>query len=99
MSRKKKKAKSSPTKNIRNCPEGQGFVFMMPDGGEVGRAKNIVEFIRQVKCVPIESLLYHTARKHFVPWLELIGEKTVAKRVSEVSGNGDKIRLEIIRCV
>lgn len=99
MSKVKKNDKSSPTKSIKNCPPGQEFVFVTPRGKEVGRAKNIIEFIRQVKSVPLESILYHANGNHFSSWLDVIGEKTVAKRVSSIKGNDEKVRLDIIRCI
>ncbi len=89
----------TPAKKIRDCAPGQEFVFSMPDGRQVGKAKNIVEFIRQVKSAPIESVLYHANGNHFALWLNMIGEKAVAERVSKIRGNGQDIRLEIIRCV
>ncbi len=98
MSKKKKKAKA-PTKSIKNCPPGQEFVFIMPDGREVGKAKNVVEFIRMIKSAPIESILYHTNGKHFSGWLEIIGEKMVAKRINNIKGKDEKVRLDIIRCI
>jgi hypothetical protein len=95
----KPSAGKNPTKRIVDCLPGQEFVFVTPDGKIVGKAKNIIEFIRQVKTVPIESVLYHANGNHFAPWLGIIGEKAVAKRVSEIRGNGPEIRLQLIRCI
>lgn len=89
----------TPARRIVDAPPGGEFKFMTPDGREVGKAKNIIEFIRQVKSVPIESVLYHANGNHFSPWLQSIGEKDVATRVSKVRGNGQDVRLQIIRCI
>jgi hypothetical protein len=89
----------APAKKIMDCPLGQEFVFTTPDGKQVGKAKNIVEFIRQVKTAPIESILYHTNGNHFSGWLALIGERAAAEKISKLKGNGSDIRLQIIRCV
>ncbi len=45
------------------------FVFRLPNGQEVGRAKNIAEFQRVIKKVPLESILYHGAKNDFSRWL------------------------------
>lgn len=86
-------------KRITDCPPGKEFVFSTPDGKTAGKAKNIIEFIGQVKSAPIESILYHANGNHFAPWLEMIGEKDVSARVSKVRGSGQEVRLLLIRCV
>ena len=92
-------AASASAKKIRDCPPGKEFVFVTPDGRQVGRAKNIIEFIRQVKTAPIESVLFHANGNHFALWLEHIGEKAAAAKISKIRGNGQDIRLQIIKCV
>ncbi len=89
----------APAKKINDCPPGQEFVFATPDGRHVGKAKNIVEFIRMVKTAPLESVIYHTNGNHFAPWLQMIGEKSAADKISKLRGNGQDIRLQIIRSV
>ena len=86
-------------KRIIDCPPGKEFVFSTPDGKIAGKAKNIIEFIGQVKSAPIASILYHANGNHFAPWLEMINEKEVAARVSKVRGKGQEVRLLLIRCV
>ncbi|MFH1470437.1 MAG: hypothetical protein ABIF01_01705 [Candidatus Micrarchaeota archaeon] len=90
---------STSAKKIVDCMPGQEFVFTTPDGRAVGKAKNIVEFIRVVKNAPIESVMFHVKGNHFAPWLELIGEKSAAGKISKLNGNGQDVRLQIIRSV
>jgi len=45
------------------------FVFRLPDGTEVGRARNVYEMEQQMKTVPIESVGHHAARHDFSVWL------------------------------
>jgi hypothetical protein len=96
---KQVKADSGSPKKIMDCAPGQEFVFSTPDGRQFGKAKNIIEFIRQVKAIPIESVTYHANGNHFAPWLAMLGEKAAAERISKIRGNGQDIRLQIIRSV
>nr|MBF0222036.1 phosphoenolpyruvate synthase/pyruvate phosphate dikinase [Desulfobulbaceae bacterium] len=45
------------------------FVFRLPDGQEVGRAKNFKEFESAVCTIPEISFLYHAKRQHFSNWV------------------------------
>jgi hypothetical protein len=104
MSRQKNEEGSSSGKDvagkkIRDCIPGHEFVFVTPNGKQVGKAKNIIEFIRQVKSVPLQSVLYHANGKHFTLWLEAIGEKAAAGRISRIRGNDENVRLQIIKSV
>jgi CheY-like chemotaxis protein len=46
------------------------FIFRMPDGSEVHRARNIRELRDRIKYIPNESLIYHTLHNHFSHWLK-----------------------------
>ncbi|HDP95842.1 MAG TPA: response regulator [Candidatus Aminicenantes bacterium] len=64
------------------------FVFRMPDGREVGRAHNMLEFAKLVQMVPDECLEYHAERNHISIWLrartEFEGAEALRpKRVSD----------------
>ncbi len=54
------------------------FVFLTPDGKEVGRASDIKEFVETVQYVPLESLRYHASRNDFSTWLMARGEISLA---------------------
>ena len=45
------------------------FVFRMPDGREVGRARDMFDLERLIAAVPDESLYYHSSHNHFGTWL------------------------------
>jgi CheY-like chemotaxis protein len=45
------------------------FVFRLPDGGEVDRARTIRELRTKMKDIPDECLRYHASRDHFSNWL------------------------------
>ncbi|MDH7515396.1 MAG: DUF5752 family protein [Bacteroidota bacterium] len=45
------------------------FIFRLPDGTEVDRARNIRELRWKLAEIPDESLLYHASNNHFSNWL------------------------------
>ncbi len=55
------------------------FIFRLPDGREITRARNMSEFVQKLNEIPIESLLYHAEHNHFSAWLMARGEIHVAK--------------------
>lgn len=46
------------------------FVFMTPDGREVGRATDLKTLEEQIFKIPDESFTYHAERNHFSNWLK-----------------------------
>jgi len=83
-------------KMVRNAPQGREFVFKTPEGREVGRARNLMEFVSLIKQVPLTSVLYHANGGHFASWLEFIGEKNAAGKVRMIKGNTEQVRADII---
>jgi CheY-like chemotaxis protein len=55
------------------------FRFYMPDGTQIGMARNMEEFIAVLHELPPESLAYHAERNHFSAWLMARGEIQMAK--------------------
>lgn len=49
-------------------PPGKEFVFRRPDGGFLGAASSMKEFIKLLKEVPEESVIYHLGRGDFQAW-------------------------------
>ncbi|MBN1447863.1 MAG: response regulator [Bacteroidetes bacterium] len=45
------------------------FVFRMPDGTEVDRARTIRQLRKKLQMIPDECLRYHASRDHFSNWL------------------------------
>lgn len=46
------------------------FVFRLPDGRQVGRARDMRELLTRLAEVPDESLVFHAGRNHFSAWLK-----------------------------
>ena len=57
------------------------FVFRMPDGREVGRARDMNELEHALAEVPAESVAYHSARNHFSHWLAARTEFSLAQKL------------------
>jgi CheY-like chemotaxis protein len=57
------------------------FVFRLPDGREVGRARDLRELEQQLATVPAESLAYHGERNHFSNWFKARTEFALAHRL------------------
>ncbi len=79
------------------------FVFCLPDGTEVGRAKNLHDLEARLKTVPLESILYHGRNNHFSNWAMARAEIALAirlhKRFFQHSVSGEILREELIRKV
>jgi len=46
------------------------FVFRLPDGRAVGRARDLRTLEEQLRTVPAESIAYHAEHNHFSKWLK-----------------------------
>ena len=57
------------------------FVFRMPDGTEVARARDLASLVTLLRQVPVESLAYHAARNHFSHWLMVRTEAALAQKL------------------
>lgn len=68
--------KDSPTQfqELRQFMQEQlsfgDFIFMTPEGREVGRAHDLLSLEQAVQTVPEESIVYHSVRNHFSNWLK-----------------------------
>lgn len=80
-----------------DCKPGTEFVFKMPSGAVIGRAKNVAELVTLIKSSPLEAVLYHAKGGHFAPWLAMLGEKTLAARVKSLPINDKTVRVALLR--
>ena len=72
------------------------FVYRNDKGQVIGVARSLKEFEKQLKKIPVESLIHHAKKDHFSLWLMARGEIQAAKILSphKVSDfdNPEKIR-------
>jgi CheY-like chemotaxis protein len=57
------------------------FIFRLPDGTEVGRARDLKELEEMLRTVPAESIGYHGERNHFSNWFTARTEFALARRL------------------
>ncbi len=57
------------------------FIFRMPDGSEVARAKDVQALEKVLPSVPDASVLYHATHNHFSNWLMARCEIFLASRL------------------
>jgi hypothetical protein len=82
---------------MADAPVGKEFIFKLPNGTVVGRAKNLDELIYLIKTAPIDAVLYHAKGKHFSPWLEMLGLHTIAQKLNKTEINDKTVRVTLLR--
>lgn len=87
------------TTPIEPVPDISEFVFRMPSGEEIGRAKNLEEFSEIIRRGPLDSILYHANEEHFSPWLEFKGYRKLAKKVKNIKGASKKVRKKLLKLI
>jgi hypothetical protein len=95
------KRSETPSQDLRDfLKERLGFgdfVFAMPDGKQIARARDISEFVEIVQQVPLESVRYHATRNDFSRWLMARGEIALAmelkpRKVSDFKNDEEMTR-------
>jgi len=94
---KKEMGKMKGKKKVSECEPGKEFVFRMPDGREVGKAKDLSEFFSVVKNAPLSSILYHANGEHFSPWLKMLGQQNLAEKIKSFKGISEQVRENILK--
>jgi CheY-like chemotaxis protein len=79
------------------------FIFRLPDGREVGRARDLRELEDRLATLPAESLAYHAERNHFSRWFKARTEFALAyelrpRKVSDFD-TVDALRREVLRAI
>jgi CheY-like chemotaxis protein len=79
------------------------FVFRLPDGTEVARARDLRTLEEKLRTVPAESVAYHAERNHFSKWLKARTEFSLAHelRPSKVTDfeTVEKLRQSLIASI
>ena len=79
------------------------FVFRLPSGEELDRARNLKELVEKLRTVPAESIAYHGVRNDFSSWLRARAEfepasKLRRRKVSDFDTLED-VRRSVIRAI
>jgi len=93
--------KAVKSKNVRiiDCKPGTEFVFRLPNGTILAKAKNRKQFEVLISGLPYASVEFHAKGKHFSPWFDMIGEKEIAKRLAEIDAMSKTLRTEILKAL
>ncbi|RMG11084.1 MAG: hypothetical protein D6731_16255 [Planctomycetota bacterium] len=77
------------------------FIFRLPDGAEVDRARDLEELLAGLRNAPGESVAYHATRNHFSHWLAARGEFALARAIRprrpEEFDGPEELRADLIR--
>ncbi|NOZ60848.1 MAG: hypothetical protein GXO74_04130 [Calditrichaeota bacterium] len=92
---------------LRHFIKGQlgfgDFIFRVPNGKEIGRAKNLKELENLLATVPDDSIAYHASRNHFSNWLMArtefaLAQKLRPKKISDFE-NIQQVRQHLIESI
>jgi hypothetical protein len=74
---------------LSSVPYEKGFHFFSPDGHHMGEtATTLCFFLRDLKCVGIESVRFHFSRGDFQKWLRTtIGDQELANAIDAIDKN------------
>jgi len=87
-----------PKKAGKTSPPGKEFSFFDPGKNQViGKANSVKQLADVIKSAPLSSVLYHVNGGHFVPWIEMLGEKGIADKVKYIKGNGESVREALLK--
>ncbi len=80
------------------------FVFRLPNGREVARARDLGELEDALSTLPAESLAYHAERNHFSRWFKARTEFALAhelrpRKVADFPTAEEGLRGEILRAI
>lgn len=84
---------------MADAPIGKEFVFKMPNGTVVGRAKNLHDLVNLIKTAPLEAVLYHGKGAHFGSWLAMLGEHKTAQALKGLVINDKTARVQLLRAM
>ena len=82
---------------MKSCTPGKEFVFKMPDGRIVGRAKSLRDLANLVKTAPLDAVMFHAKGAHFGPWLSMLKESKAVKKLRSLRINPRTIRVALLR--
>ncbi|MGC8533380.1 MAG: hypothetical protein ACP5MV_01985 [Candidatus Parvarchaeum sp.] len=93
-----KKHEEKQNKDIA-AEAGKEFIFRLKDGKEVGRAGTLNGFEGLIRTLPIESLEFHSAGKHFSAWLTYLKQDKIAKAFDRIDSKGERLRQELLEAI
>ncbi len=79
------------------------FVFRLPTGEAIDRARNLKELVERLRTVPAESIAFHGARNDFSSWLRARAEFEPAEKLRRRKVTDfpslEHVRLSLVRSI
>jgi hypothetical protein len=75
------------------------FIFRMPDGTEVGIARDKNEFRKMLKKVPLACFDFHAARGDYAAWMVYYGEPDLGAKLLGLHGGPEAVRTKIAELI
>ena len=75
------------------------FIFRLPDGDEVARARDLEQLVGRLREVPPEVFELHGSRDHFSTWLFIHGEHELALRLRAIRETSEVTRAQAIKLI
>ena len=89
-------------KTLRTVGDREAFYFYEAVGKPTGQiARNLVDFLDNVKSIGSESLMFHLKRNDFQNWIKkTLGDSKLARELSKISSSNSRDpRISICRAV
>lgn len=92
------------TRVLRTVPyENSFFFYKMLDYYLDARARNLEEFLEQLKTIDAQSIAFHVSRWDFGNWfMTTLGDATLARTISnfkDSTSDGEELRSKILNVV
>ncbi len=82
-----------------SAESGKEFIFKLKDGKEVGKAGTLNGFESLIRNLPIESLEFHNAGKHFSAWLRYLKQDRMANAFDKINSKGERLRQDLLDAI
>ena len=91
------------TNVLRTVPPQNAFFFFRAIGAPTGAAaRSLPDFLGIVSTIDLASVQFHMTRGDFENWIKMLGDTTLAKQISDLSGKklrGEELRVQLMDVV
>ena len=99
---RKLEVNTKAVRTLRTLDDKEAFYFYEAVGKPTGEcARSLFDFLKKVKAVKLEILLFHLQRKDFQNWIgKTLGDSELARRIGKiVPSHSDDIRTKMYSIV
>jgi hypothetical protein len=74
---------------LRTVPEERAFYFYAEVDTPLGvKATNLEEFVETLRRIEVSSVQFHSSRRDFANWIQMLGDERLAKQFESLAGAG-----------